>query len=153
MEWIAALQGKVVGLDTAPLIYFIEEDEAHLETVRPFFEAMDQGEFGVVTSVITLLEVLVHPLRRGDTVLAQQYRDILLSAEGLTTILLSHDIAEEAARLRAAHNIRTPDAIQMAAAIHAGASFFLTNDDRLPVLPELTVLVLDELKERSQQTG
>ncbi|MFQ6003635.1 MAG: type II toxin-antitoxin system VapC family toxin, partial [Candidatus Zixiibacteriota bacterium] len=79
--------------------------------------------------------------------------DILLGAEGLTTILLSQDIAEEAARLRAAHNIRTPDAIQMATAIQAGASFFLTNDDRLPALPELSVLVLDKLKENSQRTG
>jgi predicted nucleic acid-binding protein len=152
VEWIAALQGKVVGLDTAPLIYFIEENQTYLETVRPFFEAMDWGEFSVVTSIITLLEVLVHPFRYGDTALAQQYRDILLSAEGLTTILLSQDIAEEAARLRATHSIRTPDAIQMATAIHAGASSFLTNDDRLPALPELAVLVLDELREGSQRT-
>lgn len=143
MEWVAALQGKVVSLDTAPLIYFIEENQTYLETVRPFFEAMDWGEFSVVTSIITLLEVLVHPFRDGDTALAQQYRDILLS----------QDVAEEAARLRATHNIRTPDAIQMATAIHAGASFFLTNDDRLPALPELTVLVLDELREGSQRTG
>ena len=147
MEWIATLQGKVVGLDTPPLIYFIEENQPYLETICPFFEAMDRGEFGVVTSIITLLEVLVHPFRQGDTALAEQYRDILLSAEGLTTILLSQDIAEEAAQLRAAHTIRTPDAIQMATAIHAGASFFLTNDNRLPTLPGLTVLVLDELKE------
>lgn len=146
MEWIAALQGKVVGLDTTPLIYFIEENPAYLETVRPFFEAMDHDEFSVVTSIVTLLEVLVHPFRHGDRTLAQQYHDILLNAEGLTTILLSHDIAEEAARLRAAHNIRTPDAIQMATAIHEGASFFLTNDARLPSLPRLKVLVLDELK-------
>ena len=150
MEWVAALQGKVVGLDTAPLIYFIEENLAYLETVRPFFEAMDHGEFSVVTSVVTLLEVLVHPFRRGDATLAQQYRDILLNAEGLTTILLSQDIAEEAARLRAAHNIRTPDAIQMATAIHEGASFFLTNDARLPSLPRLKVLVLGELKAKPQ---
>jgi len=26
MEWIEALRGSVVGLDTAPLIYFIEEN-------------------------------------------------------------------------------------------------------------------------------
>jgi predicted nucleic acid-binding protein len=150
VEWIAALLGEVVGLDTAPLIYFIEEHPTYLETVCPFFEAMDRGEFSVVTSVVTLLEVLVHPFRNGDTQLARQYRDILLNAEGLTTILLSQGVAEDAARLRAAHNIRTPDAIQMATAIHEGASFFLTNDARLPSLPELKVLVLDELKAGSQ---
>ncbi len=153
MEWIATLRGKVVGLDTAPLIYFIEENPIYLETVQPFFEAVDHGEFDVVTSVVTLLEVLVHPFRHGDTALAQQYRDILLDVEGLTTILLSQDIAEEAARLRATHNIRTPDAIQMSTAIRRGASFFLTNDARLPSLPSLKVLVLDELKASSQNPG
>lgn len=146
MEWIAALHGKMVGLDTAPLIYFIEENPAYLETVRPFFEAIDRREFSAVTSVVTLLAVLVHPFRRGDTKLAEQYRDILLNAEGLTTILLSQDIAEEAARLRVTHNLRTPDAIQIATALHEGATFFLTNDDHLPSVAGLKVLVLDELK-------
>jgi len=28
VEWINDLQGKTVGLDTAPLIYFIEENPA-----------------------------------------------------------------------------------------------------------------------------
>ncbi|MEA5496457.1 PIN domain nuclease [Limnoraphis robusta Tam1] len=41
---------------------------------------------------------------------------------------------------------RSPDAIQMATAICEGASFFLTNDARLPSLPELTVLVLENLR-------
>lgn len=149
MEWVTALQGRVVGLDTTPLIYFIEENPTYLETIRPFFVAMDRGEFRVVTSTVTLLEVLVHPFRRGEKELAQQYRDILLGAEGLITISLSQDIAEVAARLRASHNIRTPDAIQMATALRAGASHFLTNDVRLPSLPELKVLVLDELKAES----
>ena len=146
MEWITALRGKVVGLDTTPLVYFIEENPIYLEMVCPFFEAMDRGEFSVVTSVVTLLEVLVHPFRRGDTKLVQQYRDILLNVESLMTIQLCPNIAEEAARLRAVHNIRTPDAIQMATAIHEGASLFLTNDTRLPSPPGLRVLVLDKLK-------
>jgi len=145
MEWVAALRGKVVGLDTTPLIYFIEENPAYLSTVLPFFVAVDRGEFTVVTSMVTLLEVLVHPFRHGNTQLAQRYRDILLNAKGLTTVPLSQDIAEEAARLRARHNLRTPDAIQMATAIYNGASFFLTNDARLPPLPNLQVLIADNL--------
>jgi hypothetical protein len=43
------------------------------------------------------------------------------------------------------HNIRTPDAIQMATAMHEGASFLLTNDRRLPSTSALEVLVLDDL--------
>jgi predicted nucleic acid-binding protein len=147
MGWIASLRGKVVGLDTTPLIYFIEENSTYLELVSPFFEAIDQGEVSAVTSIVTLLEVLVHPFQHGDAALVQQYRDILLNSQGLTTIPLSQDIAEEAARIRAAHNIRTPDAIQMATAIYMGASHFLTNDARLPSLPELKVWVLDKVAE------
>lgn len=148
MEWLEALRGQVVGLDTAPFIYLIEENPNYLETLQPFFEVMESGEFQGVTSIVTLLEVLVHPLRQKDTALAQQYSDILLNAEGLTTVLLTQGIAEEAAMLRAEHNVRTPDAIQMATAIREGASFFLTNDSRLPHLANLQVLVLDELLER-----
>ena len=59
-------------------------------------------------------------------------------------------IAEEAARLRASHNIHTADSIQMATAIFGGASFFLTNDTRLPSLPNLKTLVLDDLKKGSE---
>jgi len=153
VEWITALQGRVVGLDTTPLIYFIEENPTYLDRLCPFFEAVDRGEFSVVTSVVTLLEVLVHPFRRGDPTLAQQYRDILLNARGLTTVLLSRDIAEEAAQIRATHNIRTPDAIQIATAIHEGASFFLTNDVRLHSLPGLKVLILGQLEARPHVSG
>ena len=146
MEWIAQLRGQVVGLDTAPLIYFIEQNPAYIEMMRLFFRAMERGEFKVVTSVMTLVEVLVYPLRRGDTALAQQYREILFDNERLMTLDVSQDIAEAAAQLRAEHNLRAPDAIQMAAAIRGGASFFLTNDARLPSLPGLQVLVLEALR-------
>jgi len=62
MEWINQLQGQVVGLDSAPLIYFIEQNPTYLEMVRLFFRALDRREFRVVTSVLTLPEVLVYPL-------------------------------------------------------------------------------------------
>ncbi|MDZ7261412.1 MAG: hypothetical protein ONB05_04830 [candidate division KSB1 bacterium] len=39
MEWIESLQGQIVGLDTTPLLYFIEENPIYLKMVRPFFEA------------------------------------------------------------------------------------------------------------------
>lgn len=146
MEWLAQLQGQVVGLDSAPLIYFIEENPTYLEMTDAFFEAMVRREFRVVTSVVTLLEVLVYPLRQGNRILAQQYRDILFNEEGLTTIAVSPAIAEEAAQLRATYNLQTPDSIQMATAISGGASFFLTNDARLPSLPGLEVWVLEELR-------
>jgi predicted nucleic acid-binding protein len=145
MEWLKALRGTIVGLDTAPLIYFIEENPIYLPLVRPFFEAVDRGEFQAVTSILTLTEVLVHPLRRDDRRLADQYRQILLHARQVTTLPISEAIAEEAAELRSKHGLRTPDAIQLATAIHSGASSFLTNDTRLPSISNLRILVLNQL--------
>ena len=146
MEWIEGLQGEIIGLDTAPLIYFIEENPAYLPVIDPFFAALDRGEFRVVTSTVTLLEVLIHPLRQDNLNLAQRYRDILVNADGVTTFSMTSEIAELAAQLRAEHNIRTPDAIQVATTLYAGATYFLTNDTSLPDLPGLTKLILDDLR-------
>ncbi|MDJ0690920.1 MAG: PIN domain-containing protein [Xenococcaceae cyanobacterium MO_188.B32] len=145
MEWLDRLQGKIVGLDTAPLIYFIEQNPRYLKIVREFFRAMDRGEFQVVTSTLTLTEVLVHPLRKGNIELAQQYQDILLNQDHLTAYSVSPNIAELAAKLRATKNIRTPDAIQIATAIQNGAEFFLTNDRDLCNIQSLKILILDEI--------
>jgi len=143
--WIDGLQGKTIGIDTAPLIYFIEENQNYIGVVKPFFEAMDRDEVKVVTSTITLLEVLVHPLRKKNSELASEYRDILLNSK-LLTIEVTNTIAEQAAQLRVDYNIRTPDAIQISACLNAGATHFFTNDIRLPEIPSIQMLSLDSLK-------
>ncbi len=96
----------------------------------------------VVTSTVTLLEVLVHPLRSNNTELAAEYRDILLNSR-LMTLEVSNAIAEQAAQIRATHNIRRPDAIKLSAALEAGANHFFTNGIRLPEIPSIQSLSLD----------
>ncbi|HEY3823671.1 MAG TPA: PIN domain-containing protein [Bryobacteraceae bacterium] len=145
MEWVDALRGSIVGLDTAPLIYFIEENPLYLSPLRPFFDAADQGHFRIVTSILTLTEVLIHPLRQGNSPLANEYRRILLRANNVETLPVSALIAEEAARLRAKHNLHTPDSIQIATAVTAGATSFLTNDIRLTGHWIPNILVLKQL--------
>jgi predicted nucleic acid-binding protein len=145
MEWLNKLSGSIVGLDTAPLIYLIEKNPKYLPIVGPFFQALERGEFQVVTSTLTLSEVLVHPYRHGDLVLAQNYSSILHSAPNLTMLPVSSPIAEEAARIRSAHGMRTPDAIQLATARAGRATSFLTNDTELRPIPGMQFLVLESL--------
>lgn len=146
MEWLKRLDGCVIGLDTAPLIYFMEENPDYIGTVAPFFEAFDRGEFSLVTSTVTLAEVLVRPFRMGVHALADEYRELILRTDGLDTLPVSPAIAELAAKLRADHGLRTPDAIQVATALHAGATAFLTNDARIPAISGISILVLDKLR-------
>jgi predicted nucleic acid-binding protein len=137
---------KVVFLDTAPLIYFIEGHSTHQAILTRLFDFNDKGGFSFVTSTITLLEVLVKPLRDGQAIVAQQYRDILTNAPGIEIVDVTAAIAEQAAHLRAKYNLRTPDAIQLAASIEVGADYFLTNDNGLKLVSEVTVVTVSELQ-------
>jgi predicted nucleic acid-binding protein len=82
----------------------------------------------------------------GNLELAQQYRDILSNQAELSVLTVTETIAEQAAQLRATYNLRTPDAIQLATALNQKAFFFLTNDNRLPQLETLQILMLNSLK-------
>jgi len=112
--------------------------------VRPVFIEINSGNIEAITSTLTLLEVLVHPLRTGNEDLAEKYRDILLSSEGLTTFEIIHEISELAARLGAKYSLKTPDAIQIAVGVRYGASKFLTNDLSLRKISEIKVCVLND---------
>ena len=137
--------GSIVGLDTTPLIYFIEKNATYHPLVRPFFVAMAARKFLVVTSTITLVETLVHPIRNNHHQLAGRYREILLNTANLTTYDLTPDIAQKAAEIRANYQIRTPDAIQLAAALQGDAAFFLTNDLNLKKFAEIKVIGVEDL--------
>jgi predicted nucleic acid-binding protein len=145
MAWVDDLSGKVVALDTAPLIYFIEENPLYLPIVEPFFQSLDAGRFQVITSTLTLLEVLIQPLRQGNHSLAALYGQILLKAAGITTLPVTASIARRAAQLRATQNIAAADALQIATALEGGASSILTNDLRFKPESKLQIILLDEL--------
>jgi predicted nucleic acid-binding protein len=145
MGWLSDLRGRTVALDTAPLIFFIEQRAPYVDVLRPFFQAVDRGECRVVRSVVTLLEVLVHPIRRGDEGLAQQYNDILLSSPHIMTAPVTPVTAQLAAELRAEQNLKTPDAIQLATAINHGAAAILTNDRDFGETESIKVLRVSEL--------
>jgi predicted nucleic acid-binding protein len=135
-----------LGLDTAPIIYFVEANPKYDALVTEIFRRIDTGEFGGVTSVVTVTEVLVQPIRRGDTELEQDYLDLLLDSANFATMLMDTDTAKRAAALRAKYNLRTPDAIQIATALETDCQAFLTNDLPLKRVTELRVLALDELE-------
>ena len=145
MGVLADMEGAVVGLDTTPLIYFMEKHATYHPLLRPFFMGLANERYTAATSTVTLVETLVHPIRNNRLELAHRYRDILLNASHIMTYDLSPEIAQIAAEIRANHNIHTPDAIQLATAVYAGATFFLTNDRALLKYPRLKILVVDDL--------
>ena len=53
MELSKLLQGKMVFLDTAPLIYFIEKSSRYLDTVKSVIALIDSRQAKGMTSTIT----------------------------------------------------------------------------------------------------
>jgi predicted nucleic acid-binding protein len=137
---------SALGFDTAPIIYFVEKNPRYDALVTAIFQRVAAGSVRGVTSVISLSEVLVHPLSQGNTHLSAEYRNLLLNSRDFSTLSIDAAIAEGAAGLRARYNLRTPDALQIATALSAGCTAFLTNDVRLQRVAAITVLVLDELE-------
>jgi predicted nucleic acid-binding protein len=133
-----------VALDTAAFIYFIEEHPLFLPLLRPLFAASDRGEVTIVTSALTLLEVLVISYRAGDLALANRYEAHLTRSRGVFVREIDLAQLRAAAQLRAITSVRTPDALQLAAALGEGCTAFVTNDRRLPAVPGLRVLQLGD---------
>jgi predicted nucleic acid-binding protein len=130
----------LVGLDTPPFIYFIEEHPKYLSIVRPVFAAMTEGALTGVTSALTLMETLVLPYRTGTASLAGQYEAFLSRSRGLRLGEITSAVLRAAAQLRATHNIKTPDAIHLATALIARCPVYLTNDRHLPPIPGIQIL-------------
>jgi len=115
----------------------------NLGPVEPLFREADDGRKELVTSALTLLEVLVVPYRSGDHILAERYAAILTRSRGIKVADISRDHLRAAAQLKAATGIKTPDSLQLVAALAAKCSTFLTNDRDLPTLPGIRVLQLN----------
>ena len=98
------------------------------------------GRF-LLTSRLTRLECRVKPLRANDTALLRLYESFFAGAEN-SRLEITEAVVEKATNLRAALNVKTPDALHLATGILAGATAFLSGDRSLARCTELPVEVL-----------
>jgi predicted nucleic acid-binding protein len=139
-----------VFLDTAPVIYFVEENPHYAAKAQGVFERLDSGELSAVASPVTLLECLVLPYRSGNTEAAQAFTRLLVNSESVSFHPIDEQVADQAANLRARHNLTLADALQVAVALSSGCDAFLTNDAALKRVEGLNVIVLDEIEPLSE---
>jgi predicted nucleic acid-binding protein len=137
-------RARTLALDTSAFIYHLEAHPTRASRLLPIFKHIESGRGRGVSSTLTFLEVLVQPYRTGDDAKRTALSALLVSFPGMTWISLDLAIADRAASLRARYRVRTPDAIHLATALHAGADLFLTNDRDLRRVQEVRVLLIDE---------
>lgn len=134
-----------VYVDANALIYRVENVQPYLAAMQPLWNALDAGTQAVVTSELSLLEVLVKPIQQGNVLLQQLFEGTLYGTPGLTCLPITRQILESAAQLRATAGLKTPDAIHAATALLAGCTLFVTNDPAFRRVSSLNVAILSDI--------
>lgn len=124
-------------MDSAPIIYVLENHAAFAPRFSPLFAAQAVGRLRFAITTITIAEVLTGPLQTGNEALARRYRAVL---ESWQVLPLDVDIAESAARLRASLRLSMADAVQAASALKINAAGLVTNDRKLARVQSLRVI-------------
>ncbi len=94
-----------IYLDTAPIIYLVEEKEPFREKV---ISHLRDKNATLQTSEMARLESRVKPMREKDAVLLAAYDEFF--AEDFKQIIgLTRDVMDTATELRAKYNFKTPD--------------------------------------------
>jgi predicted nucleic acid-binding protein len=135
--WAALPVGSRLFVDTAPIIYVLEDRAPFAQRFAGLFDAAARGELQLVISPVTLAEVLVGPLQADQEALAQRYQRALAAFE---LVPLGAEVAVQAARLRVRYRLKLPDAFQLACALAAGAQAMVTHDRDYAAVKGLAIL-------------
>lgn len=133
-----------IGIDTAPFIYLWERHPRYLTLSEELFSYLKSPEVFGFTSIITLIEVCIHPQRQGRADLIATYEKALLHSQQVQTWPVNIEVARRTVQLRAAYNIHIPDALHLATAMASGATLFVTNDRRLQKVTQIEVLSFED---------
>lgn len=136
---------KLIFLDTAPFIYYIERHPTFFQMVRSIFESLSDGDFRAISPPITLAECSIVPYRQGLLELQQDFADALVRNESVIFRITDELVAIEAVKMRVKYGLKLPDAIQIATAIVSNCDAFLTNDIALSKVTEIRSIVVSEL--------
>ena len=115
--------------DTNLYIYLLDTRSPFRPPVHALRQKMLNAQVSLVTSTMTLGELMTGPRREGNDVLAAQYRAALTQSS--TIVPFEEKAADLYATIRAQHRLKQPDAIQLASAATHGVELFITNDDKL----------------------
>jgi predicted nucleic acid-binding protein len=115
--------------DTNMFIYLWENNATLGPATQQLWKQMLAAKVGLVTSTMTLGEIRVGPLRKGQEDVAAQYRAAIKAAA--TVVPFDEKAADRFATIRAETPVKQPDGIHLASAAVHGVELFITNDEKL----------------------
>ena len=116
--------------DSMLFIYLLEDNPVFVKRVTNIYTRMQQRKDELITSAVTVGEVMAGAYRKGPASRAEEVRDTLL---GLLSevVPFTLETADRYARIRGNSNVSSPDAIHLACAATAKTDLFLINDQNL----------------------
>ena len=120
-----------IYFDTNVFIYSIEGHEEYYGWLAALFEYVSEQNIQIVTSELTLAECLVKPVKDGNTLAINAYKNHIKSNELMVVKTVSREIIIRSATVRSELGLKLPDAIHMATAMHQNCKTFVTNDRKL----------------------
>lgn len=136
---------KRVFVDTAPIIYYLENSSLYLDSIKRFFAKCIEENIQIVTSTITIEEYLVFPYSSGKMEFADNFKRFI-EYMNIEVIDIDPTIAEQGAKIRGQYkNYKAMDALQIAAAIVSGCDMFFTNDKQLKQEKELPCMTMEDV--------
>ncbi len=136
--------GKIF-FDTAPFIYLLENHPKYGQMVDDFIIEATGNNALFVTSVLSLAEFGVIPERNNRQDLFTDFEHLISSAS-FEVLPIERQIAITSYKLRAKYPaLKAMDSLQLAAAINFDCDYFFTNDYKLKRVPEINILIVDEL--------
>lgn len=139
--------GDRVLLDASALIAYLNGGEDVTPIMDRVMMWVQSGRNEAIVSVVSVMEILVRPLRLGAAGDCQTITDFLTHFPHLQTGPLDLSTAQEAASLRARYGFSPPDALTIAAGLLTQSANLVTNDEewirRLrPIAPRTKVCYL-----------
>lgn len=116
--------------DSMLFVYWLEDNPQFAKRVANIHARMQERNDELITSAVTLGEVLAGVYRKGPASRADEVRRTLLALLS-TVVPFTVETADYYARIRGSTRIASPDAIHLACAASAKTDLFLTNDKNL----------------------
>lgn len=136
---------KRVFVDTAPIIYYLENHPQYKDSIIKFFTMCMEKNIQVITSTITIEEYLVFPYSSGKMELTDNFKRFLEYMH-VEVVDINSTIAEQGAKIRGQYkNFKAMDALQIATAIISGCDMFFTNDKQLRQEKELPCITMEDI--------
>lgn len=134
------LKNKHICIDTMILIELLEGGKHSLQ-IKQIFEKSQM----ISASCLVFLESAVGFFKQKRIDIIEIIEQLPIISKNFNFIPIEMEICRKAAQLRAKYNIKTPDSIHLATALHSNADIFLTEDKSLKRIKELNIMTIKNL--------